>query len=154
MGIFDRFKKKKEEVDKKLAKPAKPVEAEKEIKYESKLTPEGKLIKVAKKEKREAKAVKPKKEDTGEAWRVLIKPLYTEKVTGLSVFNQYAFMVAPETNKIEVRKAIKKVYGIDPIKVNIANVKGKEVKYGRTEGRTKKWKKAVVTLAEGQKIEL
>lgn len=154
MGIFDRFKKKKEDKDKKLAKPAKTTEVEKEIKYESKLTPEGKLVKVAKKEKREAKVAKPKKEDTGEAWRILLKPLYTEKITGLGILNQYAFMVAPATNKIEVRKAIKKVYGVDPIKVNITNVQGKDVKYGRSEGRTKKWKKAIVTLAQGQKIEL
>ena len=153
MGIFDRFKKKKEDSGKKIAKQAKSVEAEKEAKFETKLTPEGKLVKVAKKEKREPKVAKPKKEDTGEAWRVLSKPLYTEKVTALGIFNQYAFIVAPETNKIEVRKAIKKVYGFDPIKVNITNVRGKEVRYGRTEGRTKKWKKAIVTLAEGQKIE-
>ena len=81
-------------------------------------------------------------------------PLITEKGSYLSSTNQYVFAVAPQTNKIEVRKAIRKVYGVDPIKVNIMNFSGKKVRYGRTEGRTKAWKKAVITLAQGQKIEI
>lgn len=152
MGIFDKFKKKKD----KEKKPTEPEKAtlKEGVKYETKLTSEGKLVQVPKKEKLQPKKVKPKKEDTGEAWRILIKPLKTEKVTYLGIFNQYAFAVAPSANKIEIRKAIKKVYGVDPIKVNIINRQGKKVRYGRTEGRTKKWKRAIVTLAQGQKIEL
>lgn len=154
MGLLDRFKRKKDkEKEKKPAKSVKEIKQESEVKYEQKLTPEGKLVNVAKKEKREIKRIKPKKEDTGQAWHVLMTPLYTEKMTALGVLNQYAFAVSPQTNKIEVRKAVKKVYGVDPIKVNIMNIRGREVKYGKTEGRTKRWKKAIITLAAGQKIE-
>jgi large subunit ribosomal protein L23 len=70
------------------------------------------------------------------------------------MYNQYIFQVAPGTNRVEVRKAIRKLYGVDPIKVNIINVRGKKIRYGRSEGQTKAWKKAVITLAAGQKIEI
>ena len=151
MGIFDRFKRKKE--DKKEVKPKKEASAEKDVKYEKVIGADGKLTTAARKTKAEPKKIKPKKEDTGEAWRILIKPVTTEKVTGLGVFNQYAFEVAPRANKIEVRRAIKNVYGFDPIKVNVINVSGKEVRYGKSEGKTKHWKKAIITLSPGQKIE-
>jgi len=156
MGIFDRFKKVKKEEKKALKKPI--VKAEKKIekeeaKREKIVTPDGKLMTVPKKEMK-AKKEKPKKEDTGDAYRVLIRPLITEKASSLGIYNQYVFSVAKHTNKIEVRKAIKKVYGVDPIKVNIINNQGRKVRYGRTEGRTKDWKKAVITLPAGQKIEI
>ena len=70
------------------------------------------------------------------------------------MFGQYVFEVSPRANKIEIRKAIKKVYNVEPIKINVIRVAGKKIRYGRTEGRTKNWKKAVITLAPGQKIEI
>lgn len=158
MGILDKFKKKKgtaAPADKELAvTPAMSKEAATE--KEAVMTPDGKLVTVEKKKtdkKKETKA-KPKKEETGEAYHVLVKPLVTEKGSWLGANNQYLFEVAPRTNKVEVTKAIKKVYGVDPIKVNIMNVRGRYVRYGRTEGATKGWKKAVVTLPQGQKIEI
>lgn len=88
----------------------------------------------------------------GNAFRVLVKPLVTEKASVLGVENKYFFEVAPKTNKIEIAKAIFEVYGVKPVKVNIVNLKGKKVRYGRTMGERKGKKKAVVTLPEGKTI--
>jgi len=161
MGIFDKLKKKQDDkasakkpVEKKKKAPAKPEGKDEE--RETVMTPDGKLVSAPKKEsaKQTKKKAKQKLEDTGEAYRVLIRPLVTEKGSSLGMYNQYVFEVAPQTNKIEVRKAIRKVYGVDPIKVNVINVRGRAVRYGRTEGMTKKWKKAIITLGAGQKIEI
>ena len=84
----------------------------------------------------------------------MIKPLITEKASSLGVLNKYVFAINPRMNKIEVIKAIRTIYGVDPVKVNILNFSGKKVKYGRISGQTKSWKKAVVTLREGDKIEV
>lgn len=85
--------------------------------------------------------------------RILIKPIITEKAMNLSASGKYVFEVAPKTNKTEIKKAIKLLYKVNPIKVNIIKVKGKKVQYGKARGRTKNWKKAIVTLKKGEKIE-
>lgn len=146
MGLLDKLKIKKFGDKKKKEKV--------EEKQETVVTPDGRLVNVQKKGEAKPKKAKLKKDDTGEAYRVLVKPLITEKGSSLGMFNKYIFEVTPHTNKIEIKKAIKKVYGVDPIKVNIINILGKKVRYGRTEGRTKHWKKAVVTLPQGQKIDV
>ncbi len=117
------------------------------------LEEKGKIKKIEEFKKEE---VKPKvaKKETGQAYRILIRPLITEKGSFLGQFNQYIFEVAPEANKIEIAKAFENVYGIKPISVNILKTKGKEVRYGRVSGRTKNRKKAIVTLKPGEKIEI
>ncbi|MDD2646625.1 MAG: 50S ribosomal protein L23 [Patescibacteria group bacterium] len=85
-------------------------------------------------------------------YRVLMKPIITEKATTLSAFNKYIFEVAPQTTKSEVYKAVKELYNFKPIDINMLKVKGKNVRYGRSTGRTKNWKKAIVTLKKGDKI--
>ncbi|MFW0837615.1 MAG: 50S ribosomal protein L23 [Candidatus Komeilibacteria bacterium] len=92
--------------------------------------------------------------DTGMAYKWLLQPLITEKATLLGTENKYVFIVADGANKIEIKKALKKLYGVDAIKINIVNRPGKKVRYGKVTGRTKKVKKAIVTLAKGQSIEL
>jgi large subunit ribosomal protein L23 len=57
-------------------------------------------------------------------------------------------------NKVEVKKAIRVIYKVDPVSVNIANFSGKKVRYGRRSGKTKDWKKAIVTLKSGDKIQV
>lgn len=145
MGIFDKFKKRKEikEKPEKEILKVKPVEK-----------PESKEIKPQPKEKIEKVKKKPQKEDTGEAYRLLIRPTVTEKASGLGMYGQYVFEVHPQANKIEIKKAIENVYGVRPVSVNIIKVKGKQVRYGRSQGQTKNWKKAVITLKPGDKIEL
>ncbi|MDD4900501.1 MAG: 50S ribosomal protein L23 [Patescibacteria group bacterium] len=90
----------------------------------------------------------------GNAYRILAKPLVTEKVSNLGVLNKYVFAVALDANKIEIAKAVKEIYGIKPIGVNVINKIGKKARYGRTSGKRKDWKKAIVTLPEGQTIKI
>jgi large subunit ribosomal protein L23 len=80
----------------------------------------------------------------------------TEKSSILSEKgNQYVFRVRPSANKIEIRKAIEKLFKKKVVRVNTQNCRGK-FRRGRTQhpGMTSDWKKAVVTLAPGEKIEL
>jgi len=154
MGILDKLtgktskQKSTDKVEKKPKADDKPVETE------SVVTPDGKMVNVPKKTSSKTKKVKQKLEDTGQAYKVLIKPLVTEKGSFLGVNNQYVFEVAVSTNKIEVKKAIKRVYGVMPIRVNTVSVSGKKIRYGKTTGKTKNWKKAIITLAKGDKIEI
>jgi large subunit ribosomal protein L23 len=93
-----------------------------------------------------------KKNVRGQAYKVLIRPMVTEKATNLSSVNQYVFMVANDANKISVTKAISEVYGVLPISVNIIKMKGKKVNRGRITGKRKDFKKAIVTLKKGESI--
>lgn len=95
-----------------------------------------------------------KKPTAGNAYRVIVKPLITEKVSGLGVLNKYVFAVAKDTNKIEIAKAIKEIYGIKPTAVNIVRMIGKKARYGRISGKRKDWKKAIITLPEGKVIKI
>lgn len=90
----------------------------------------------------------------GNAYKVLVKPLITEKASILNSENKYFFEVAKNANKIEIAKAIKEVYGIKPVSVNIIRVSGKKVAQGKIGGKRKDWKKAIVTLPEGQAIKV
>ena len=86
--------------------------------------------------------------------QVLIKPVITEKATIISEQNKYVFEVAQKANKDLVFKAIKSIYNVEPVKVNIVNVRGKERRLRLGTGYTSAWKKAIVTLKDGDKIEL
>jgi large subunit ribosomal protein L23 len=88
------------------------------------------------------------------AYKVLVKPVITERAAHLGVINKYVFAVAKKANKIEIAKAVNEVYGIKPTKVNIISMSGKRVRYGKTRGQKKDWKKAVVTLPTGKTINL
>ncbi len=84
---------------------------------------------------------------------VIVEPLVTEK-SNISVSqDKYTFKVNPDSNKISVKTAVEKIYGVKVASVNISNVKGKKVRYGKYAGRKSDWKKAVVTLKKGEKIE-
>ncbi len=104
----------------------------------------------AKKEKSTTKA----KSGVGSAYRILVKPLITEKATNLGGQNKYVFIVNIDANKIEVAKAIEEVYGVKPSGVNIVKMKGKQVSRGRVIGRRKNFKKAIVTLKKGEAIKV
>lgn len=90
---------------------------------------------------------------------ILIKPLVTEKMTNLTADKgQYGFIVSTEANKIEIKKAIEKKFNVHVVNVKTMNYPGKTKtqfrKSGRFTGKTSKYKKAIVTLKEGEKIEL
>jgi len=78
----------------------------------------------------------------------------TEKSNYLTNQNKYVFVVDSKANKSEVVKAIKSIYKVDPISVNMVNIKGKTKKFGLKTGRLPSIKKAIVTLKKGQKIEI
>ncbi|MCZ7601603.1 MAG: 50S ribosomal protein L23 [Melioribacteraceae bacterium] len=91
---------------------------------------------------------------------VLIRPLITEKMTEISEKEQskYGFIVDYNANKIEIAKALKVKFDVDVVEVNTMKYKGKTktqfTKKGRFSGKTPRFKKAIVQLKEGQKIDL
>ncbi|RKZ20011.1 50S ribosomal protein L23 [bacterium] len=85
---------------------------------------------------------------------VIIRPVITEKATRLKELNQYVFEVHPDANKHEIKKAVEELFKVKVKKVRTINVKGKPARRGRIEGRRKSWKKAIVTLKEGDVINL
>jgi len=97
---------------------------------------------------------RPKKKETGVAPLVLKSAHITEKATDLMRKNQYVFKVFPDSSKQEIKKAVEEVYGVDVLKVRAIRVKRKQRRLGRTFGWRKGYKKAIVTLKEGQKIEI
>lgn len=135
MGIFNKTKKSVNPADEKAAAP---VDIE---------------------EKEKAVAVKPVKKEKSEGQRpqitgVLLRPIITEKTSSLGSLNQYAFAVATDANKIRIAKAVESRYGIKPENINVLNYSGKNVRYGRTRGKTKDWKKAIITLPAGKSIDI
>jgi len=80
--------------------------------------------------------------------------LRTEKSSEMLRANKYLFRVASEANKIEIKQAVEEVYNVKVIKVNTLNMHGKWRRLRYHSGRTTDWKKAVVTLKEGDKIEI
>ncbi|MCL2766181.1 MAG: 50S ribosomal protein L23 [Peptococcaceae bacterium] len=85
---------------------------------------------------------------------ILKKPLVTEKSTSLLVQNKYTFIVDLNANKIEIRQAVEDLFKVKVEKVNTMRVKGKIKRVRRIPGRTPERKKAIVTLKEGDRIEI
>ena len=87
-------------------------------------------------------------------YQVIIRPLVTEKNTNLMQLNKYCFEVAREANKPQIKQAVEAIFSVSVTKVHTMNVRGKLRRRGREFGYTRDWKKAVVTLAEGDRIDL
>ena len=86
---------------------------------------------------------------------VIVKPLLTEKITGLQDHaNRVAFVVKIDANRIDVRRAVESALKVKVKSVNIMRVLGKKKRQGRYLGKRADWKKAIVTLHEGEKLEL
>ena len=89
-----------------------------------------------------------------EARDIIIRPVISERSYDRIEENVYTFEVLPSANKIEVRKAIEQIFDVTVTKVNVLNVKPKPKRQRYIAGKTRTWKKAMVTLKEGDKIEL
>jgi len=87
-------------------------------------------------------------------YQVLRRPLITEKNSQLQVQGKYVFEVADEANKNQIKQAVEKSFKVDVTAVNIITVPGKQRRLGRQQVLTSPWKKAIVTLKPGDKIEL
>jgi large subunit ribosomal protein L23 len=85
---------------------------------------------------------------------VIRRPLVTEKGTYLAAENKYALQVDPLANKTQIRQAVEKTFNVRVLAVNVMNVRGKQRRWGRRTTLRPSWKKAIVTLAPGDKIEL
>jgi large subunit ribosomal protein L23 len=84
---------------------------------------------------------------------VLRRPVITEKDTFLKNWNKYTFEIAQDANKLQVKEAVEKAFNVTVLDVNTMTVKGRVKRRGRFLGKTAGWKKAVVTLKPGDKIE-
>lgn len=89
---------------------------------------------------------------------VIIAPLITEKSMASTLVSQYCFEVHPRATKTQIRQAVEEIFKVTVVKVNTTNVGGKLKNFSRrrvrTSGKQPDWKKAIVTLKSGQKIEL
>jgi len=135
MAIFDRFKKKED-------KP----KAKKTSKKEEN------VLDMVQEPTAKSDAPVVLKEDTGRAHHILHNYHLSEKSNLLSTTGRYVFRVSKKANKLEVKKAIEKVYDVHVTDVNIVNTQGKARRQGIVAGRTSDWKKAIVTLRDGEKI--
>jgi len=84
---------------------------------------------------------------------IIIRPVVTEKSSRMMENNWYTFEVHTTANKIQIRKAIEEIFKVKVEKVNTMNMKPKPKRMGAFRGKTRSWKKAMVSLAEGQRIE-
>lgn len=89
------------------------------------------------------------------AYQIIKKPVITEKATDQTAArNAYTFRVPTDANKIEIRQAVQLLFDVHVTSVNTSRVAGKFRRRGYTAGKTPDWKKAVVTLREGEMIDI
>lgn len=143
MALLD-FLKKKDEAEKAKTKPAKkPAKAS-----------------VVKEEKIKAEPAAPKAVKTAKAgntkfsFDAVKQPHISEKASDLSIKDQYIFKVNAGYNKKEIKDAVEGIYNVDVLAVNIIKIPAKKRRLGRTEGFRKAYKKAIVKIKNGQKIEI
>jgi large subunit ribosomal protein L23 len=146
MAIFDILKKKKpvpEKKEKAAVKKSEPrpkAEKKEKIKTES---PEAKV-----------ENVRLPKVIFGRTYKTLKTPHVSEKVGDLAENNQYVFRVFPATNKIEIKRAVEESYGVKVVSIRIVNVPEKKRRLGKIQGKKPGYKKAIIKIAKGQKIEV
>ena len=141
MTLFDIFKKKKK------AESKKPIKKVKDV------GPPSVKVQPPVKKTRPIKAARPKKVSDLAA-RVLKQPQVTEKATDLASKNQYVFKVWPRSNKTEIKRAVEELYGVNVLNVRIVNIPKKQRRLGRIKGWRSGYKKAIVKIQAGQKIEI
>jgi large subunit ribosomal protein L23 len=87
-------------------------------------------------------------------YTIIAAPVITEKGTFVNeIGNQVVFQVRPDANKLEIKHAVERLFKVKVVKVRTTNVLGKTRRVGRSVGRRPNWKKAYVTLGEGQRID-
>ena len=87
-------------------------------------------------------------------YNVIRRPIITEKSTLLAEDGKYVFEVAEDSSKAQIKEAVELAFGVGVLQVNVMGVKGKVKRYGRRPKPRRSWKKAIVTLRAGDKIEL
>jgi large subunit ribosomal protein L23 len=84
---------------------------------------------------------------------VIQRPVLSEKAVSEIEAGKYAFFVHPDAGRTQIKDAVETVFEVDVVKINLQNVRGKLKRMGRYQGRSPDRKKAIVTLAAGQKIQ-
>lgn len=87
-------------------------------------------------------------------WEVIRRPLITEKGTRLAEMGQYLFEVHPDSNKLQIKEAVERAFNVKVVAVNVMNVPGKRRRWKRHYAYQSDWKKAIVTLAPGQSLQI
>ncbi|MDR3315742.1 MAG: 50S ribosomal protein L23 [Coriobacteriales bacterium] len=85
--------------------------------------------------------------------QVILRPIISERSYDLLESNRYTFEVAKKANKVEIGQAVEEIFDVTVLKVNTMNVSGKPKRVRYAKGYTRSWKKAIITLKEGDKIE-
>ncbi len=85
---------------------------------------------------------------------ILIEPVLSEKATELREQGKYVFKVHPDASKIQIKEAVRKLYGVKVVDCTVMNVFGKIKRVRTKPGRTSNWKKAIVRLAPGETIKV
>ena len=88
------------------------------------------------------------------SYDIIVRPVITEKSTNQSEHNKVVFVVAPGATKPQIKKAVEELFKVKVTAVNTLNRKGKNRRFRGIKGRTSDTKRAVVTLAEGQRIDV
>ena len=88
------------------------------------------------------------------AYNIIKKPITTEKSTNLQQYNQYSFVVSKDSNSFEIKSAIEKIFKVKVKKVNTSIVKGKLKSFRGSLGKRSDYKKAFITLEDGQTIDI
>ena len=88
------------------------------------------------------------------AYDIIKRPIITEQSMADTEMKRYTFEVAKNANKIEIAKAVEEIFGVKVVRVNTLTVKPKTKRVRYVAGKTRSWKKAIVTLAEGDTIEV
>ena len=112
----------------------------------------------AKQEKKPAKAAAKKSSASGVAdarlYDILVRPIVTEKSTAANEFNKVTFAISPTATKFDVKQAVEALFKVSVKKVNTMNTEGKIKRFRGQPGQRSDLRKAIVTLAEGQSIDL
>lgn len=106
------------------------------------------------KERSTSSATSSAVQGSGRYAHILLRPHISEKSSLLQSAGQYIFEVKISASKGEVIKAVEDLFGIKPASVNMSRMEGKLVRFGRSGGKTKNWKKAMITLPAGKTIDI
>lgn len=87
-------------------------------------------------------------------YQIIIRPLITEKNTNLMMLNKYSFEVDRKASKPQIKRAIENIFRVEVTAVHTINMRGKKRRRGREFGYQRDWKKAIITLVEGDRIDL
>ncbi|HBU07171.1 MAG TPA: 50S ribosomal protein L23 [Candidatus Magasanikbacteria bacterium] len=146
MGLLDKFKKKSTAEAKAVA----PKQATAKVKVEKKV--EAVVDNNATETVNKVKKSDLTKKINGQAYKVLLSSVISEKAAIAESHNSYTFSVEKAATKVDVRNIIKQIYNVKVLKVRIMNREGKAKNTRGKKGRTSDWKKAIVTLAKGETV--